>query len=622
MVLFLGRDSDRLSMGSTSEKLSVRAIESVEQAIDEDLLRHATVLAIAPSDVNPVKAIQTVHAADQHLSIIVLAEPTRLKQIKQAILFAPYIGKNTLVVSVSPELDLETVCRSAAVRTVQKRSFNKLHLSAKTLTAQTEKIKISQLGVFLECAPIAALVVSETNLVVNANQQAKRLLPSLELLGEDLGKYFPLTQAEAIKAFIPAAHSPEAMMDLSLQDKILALSAAQVYTDESEKHFLLLMIDVTNQRKETLRIQSILEALPQMAWTTNAEGLVTYFNQGWYFYTGQTEQEALGVGWEAVIHVNDAGKLMEQWKISVSSGVPFQQAARYLKFNGEYRWHLSRGTAIRNHAGEIIMWVGTCTDIHDQILLTEELERKVRERTHSLEVTNIELQQFAHVSSHDLQEPLRKIKTFAELLKEELYDRVDDTSKRYLDKIGATAERMSRSLKALLNYTQLQREEKFVPVDLNNILNQVLNDLELMITQKNAVIKAAQLPVINAVPIQMQQLFFNVLNNALKFSKKGIAPKIDISSRQLAEQEVADFPNLRRFKVHYEIVVKDNGVGFEQKYADQIFTIFQRLHGKSDFDGTGIGLSLVKKVVVNHGGEIRAKSAVGKGASFHVILPA
>jgi light-regulated signal transduction histidine kinase (bacteriophytochrome) len=268
------------------------------------------------------------------------------------------------------------------------------------------------------------------------------------------------------------------------------------------------------------------------------------------------------------------------------------------------------------------MWVGTCTDIHDQILLTEELERKVKERTHSLEVTNSELEQFAHVSSHDLQEPLRKIRTFADLLKDNIYQDLDEGSKRYLDKISSTAERMSASLRALLNFTSLRREEKFVSVDLNQIVSQVLIDLELMISQKDASVKVSTLPVIKAVPIQMQQLFYNLINNALKFSKHETAPLIKISSRQLMEEELIRFPQLQHFKEYHEVVVKDNGIGFDQIYAEQIFTVFQRLHSQTKYEGTGIGLSLVKKVVSNHGGEVHVYSRPNEGTAFHVILPA
>ena len=622
MVLLLGNVKAWLNQGKLFTELPVRAIESVEQAIAEDLVQQATVLAIVPSSVSPVQQIQKAYAADRQLSVVVLAEPARVRQIKQGIMFAPNIGKNTLVVSLTPELNIENVCKTASVRTIQKRSFHKLNLSARVLSTGTEKIKLSQLGTFLEYAPVTALVISETGAIINGNQQAKKLFPSLAFPGEHLAGYFPISQAQAITAFIHSKHAPESTIDIQLPNKILELSATEVYTDDTEGHYLLLMSDVTHQRKEMVRIRSIMEALPQMAWTANPEGLVTYLNNGWYLYTGQAAHEALDMGWVAVLHPEDANKLTEQWNRSVVSGVPFQQAARYRQANGAYRWHLTRGSAIRNHTSEIIMWVGTCTDIHDQILLTEELEIKVKERTHSLELTNSELEQFAHVSSHDLQEPLRKIKIFSGLLKEQLYESADETSKKYMDKISDTAERMSWSLKALLNYTHLRSEEKFGPVDLNDIVSQVLTDLELLISQKNAVIRIKNLPVINGAAIQMQQLFYNLINNALKFSRKEVAPEIEITARVLSEEKLTGYPDLRRFRAYHEIIVKDNGVGFEQKYAEQIFTIFQRLHSKSEFEGTGIGLSLVKKVAANHGGEVIAKSTVGKGTSIYLVLPA
>jgi two-component system CheB/CheR fusion protein len=236
-------------------------------------------------------------------------------------------------------------------------------------------------------------------------------------------------------------------------------------------------------------------------------------------------------------------------------------------------------------------------------------------------MTNTELEQFAHVSSHDLQEPLRKIRTFAEILKDTAADQLDDASRRYVDKINSTAARMSDTLKALLNFTKMHREEKKMAVDLNTVVAQVLVDLELLISQKHAQIDVGDLPEIKAVPIQMQQLFYNLLNNALKFSKKDVPPVIGVRARKLEEEELLRYPNLQRFKTWYEFTVQDNGIGFEQQYAEKIFTIFQRLHTRKEFEGTGIGLSLVKKVIGNHGGEIRAVSAPGEGTTFRFILP-
>lgn len=621
MVIFSGLDIKAKEFKSLADCFSLKSVASVGEAIAQNLLAQADVFLLGPGITKPVSEVQKIYAADKHLSVILLALPTYVKQVKQSVQFAPFVGKNTLVVALNPELDLKSICESAAIRTIQKRSFYKININQNAIKAPVEKVKLAQMGSFLEHAPIGAILLSDTDHIVNYNQQAKKLFPALGLIEVELTHLFSAKESQAIKTFIHDGHNPEWRKEIQVQQKILELTSTEVYSEEGQKHFLLLFSDVTNERLEVQRIQSILEALPQMAWTTNSKGTTTYLTQGWYFYTGQTREEALGAGWASVIFPGDRERLVEQWEAAVVSGNPFQQAARYKKRNGEYRWHLTRASAIRNNTQEITMWVGTCTDIHDQILLTEELERKVKERTHSLEVSNSELEQFAHISSHDLQEPLRKIKTFAALLKDHSYESLDDASKKYLDKISTTAERMSASLKALLNYTRLHREEKFVPVNLNEVVAQVLVDLELMITQKGAAIEVSTLPVVKAIPIQIQQLFYNLINNALKFSKKDTPPKIEITSRRLIEEDLVQFPQLSRLKEYYEIVVKDNGVGFDQKHAEKIFTIFQRLHGKNEFEGTGIGLSLVKKVVSNHGGAIYALSHPGEGAAFHVILP-
>lgn len=618
MIIYAGIDTEANGFKSLAKQVSLQGVLSADEATP--LLKDADVFLLGPGIVDPAKEVQKIYAADKHLAIVVLALPIQVKQVKQTIQFSPFVGKNTLVVTLNPELNLVAVCESAASRTRQKRNFSKINIAQKAVAAPGEKIKLAQMGSFLEYAPIGAILLNEMDYIVSFNRQAKNFFPALDAIEVELNRLFPAKEAEAITAFAHDGHDPQTSKEIQVQERILELTTTAVYNEDGQRHFLLLFNDVTHQRLEMQRIQSILEALPQMAWTTDPQGAVTYFTQGWYFYTGQTKDEALGANWLSVIFPEDRERFARQWNDSIKTGRPFQQAARYRNTKREYRWHLARASAIRDKAGQIIMWVGTCTDIHDQILLTEELERKVKERTHSLEVSNSELEQFARVSSHDLQEPLRKIRTFAEMLRDKVYGDVDETSKRYIDKISTTAERMSASLKALLNFTRLQREEKFVAVDLGEIVSQVLVDLELMISQKTASIKVAQLPVVKAAPIQMQQLFYNLLNNALKFSKKDIPPQINITSRQLMEEELGQFPQLQHFREYHEIVVKDNGIGFDQKHADKIFTIFQRLHSKTEYEGTGIGLSLVKKVVSNHGGEVYVHSEPDKGTAFHVIL--
>ena len=272
---------------------------------------------------------------------------------------------------------------------------------------------------------------------------------------------------------------------------------------------------------------------------------------------------------------------------------------------------------------------GISIDITEQKNFTEELEIKVQERTAALQIlneelnqTNRQLDQFAHVASHDLQEPLRKIITFSMRLQDVHKEELNTEVKSYLNKIENASTRMSTLISDLLNYSRLLQHEKvFVQTDLKETLKNILSDFELLILEKKAQIKFDELVTIDSIPLQMNQLFYNLIGNALKFSKKDVPPVITITSRMLSENEIQKYPALNPLIAYVEIIFKDNGIGFEQQYAKQIFTIFQRLHSKEAFIGTGIGLALVKKIVENHHGEVFTESQKNKGAEFHVILP-
>jgi len=264
-------------------------------------------------------------------------------------------------------------------------------------------------------------------------------------------------------------------------------------------------------------------------------------------------------------------------------------------------------------------------DITDQKKAKEELEKMVLARTSellisnsALEKSNHELEQFAYIASHDLQEPLRKIQTFADLVKDNLHDKV--LAERYFSKISSSAHRMSMLINDVLNYSRLtQMGEHFINTDLDKVLKQVLLDFELLIEQKQAVITHTQLPVIQGIPLQLNQLFSNLVSNSLKFSEN--EPQVTITSRMLPEDEMKQYPRLKQDHTYVQIVFKDNGIGFEQQYAEQIFIIFQRLNNQRTYGGTGIGLALCKKIVEYHNGIITATSEKEKGATFTVILP-
>jgi signal transduction histidine kinase len=263
---------------------------------------------------------------------------------------------------------------------------------------------------------------------------------------------------------------------------------------------------------------------------------------------------------------------------------------------------------------------GVIASFHD-ISQLKKFEAELKENIQKLERSNTDLEQYAYVASHDLQEPLRKIRSFGSYLQETQSDRLDEKGKQQLIKMLTSAERMSVLIKDILSFSSLRKEDSYETTDLNEVLKTVLQDLDLLITQKNAVIESGDLPAIEAIPLQMNQLFYNLINNSLKFGREGIQPVISVSSHELSEKEKKE-KSLTGKGPYYELVFKDNGIGFSPEYADQIFGLFKRLNDKQFYPGSGIGLALCKKVVDNHNGEITAEGREGEGARFCIILPA
>lgn len=262
------------------------------------------------------------------------------------------------------------------------------------------------------------------------------------------------------------------------------------------------------------------------------------------------------------------------------------------------------------------------------INFSRELEVKIEERTLSLKEANTllkqsneSLEQYATIASHDLQEPLRKIQIFSALLNERFGKVMVGEAKELIDKISLAAQRMSELIRDLLNFSKVLDANIFEEVDLNVILKNVKNDFEMLIEQKKAVITQDELPVIKAAPLQMNQLFYNLLGNAIKFSRRDVAPVIHISCRKLTAGDVQAHPVLNNASSNWEIIFSDNGIGINEIFMEQIFLIFHRLNASERFEGTGIGLALCKKIVLNHKGEIYVNSKEGIGTEFHVLLP-
>ena len=281
---------------------------------------------------------------------------------------------------------------------------------------------------------------------------------------------------------------------------------------------------------------------------------------------------------------------------------------------GREVWVETTKVPLRDTRGSIIGLVGISADITDR----KSAEEKLRLFATQLQRSNAELQNFASVASHDLQEPLRKIQTFADRLSAKCGDGLNAQGRDYLERMQNAAQRMQVLIQDLLKLSRVtSRALPFEECPLRGIVRAVLLDLEVAIEQKNAEIEIGWLPVIEADGLQMRQLFQNLISNALKFSRAGVRPWVSISGRMLDEPEgaIPGGPTC-------EIVVQDNGIGFEAQFEEQIFVVFQRLHSRSEYEGTGIGLALCRKITDRHGGTIVAKSGDGQGATFIVTLPA
>ncbi len=314
---------------------------------------------------------------------------------------------------------------------------------------------------------------------------------------------------------------------------------------------------------------------------------------------------------------------------NIINGDGHYEAEHRVTVDGKTKMLHSKGKLYMDERGMPQYMIGTTRDITLEKLMQEELEALVEYRTLELKKANDELltvndnlQQFVYVASHDLQEPLRKINIFTDMIVRKHKQELTTDGEMYFGKISDAAQRMSSLLSDLLNFSRMgAKQEVFFPTDLNRTISKIIVDYEVLIKQKNATIIIDNICQVDAVPIQMNQLFFNLVGNALKYSKDDRAPLIHIGSRTMPRHEVLQYERLNPKIDHVEIVVTDNGIGFEQEYAEQIFVIFQRLHRREQFEGTGIGLALCKKIAEFHNGIIFAKGTPEKGASFHIILP-
>ncbi|MGE5679706.1 MAG: PAS domain S-box protein [Bacillota bacterium] len=368
-----------------------------------------------------------------------------------------------------------------------------------------------------------------------------------------------------------------------ITERVLAMEELKRAKEEAEKY------------EESYR--QLAEAMPQIVWTADKDGNINYLNQRWNEYSGLVTDEALNWNWIDQVHPDDKKNIVTVWSDSISSKSPYEITSRIRRRDGQYRWFLIRAIPQIDQNGNVVKWFGTSTDIHEQKLLEQQLE-----------YSNKELEQFAYVASHDLQEPLRMVTSYTKLLAKKYKGKLDENADQYISFADEGATRMHTLIKDLLMFSRITtRAKPLEKVNCSQIIEKVLMDLELLIKENNAEIIFNDLPVVIADPTQIRQLFQNLIENAIKFHHQARKPEIIISAGKIDGK--------------WLFSIRDNGIGIESKYFERIFITFQRLHEREKYSGNGIGLAACKKIVERHGGKIWVDSEPDKGTTFYFTLP-
>jgi PAS domain S-box-containing protein len=344
------------------------------------------------------------------------------------------------------------------------------------------------------------------------------------------------------------------------------------------------------------RFRFLAESMPQKIFTATPSGDVDYFNRQWMEFTGLTFNDIKGWGWTRFIHPDCLEDNLLSWRRSVETGEPFRFEHRVRRADGAYRWHLTRALAMRDADGKISMWIASNTDIHEQKEREEELRR-----------ANDDLQQFAFSASHDLQEPIRNVAIYSEIVADQYKDRLDDEGQQFLGFLTEGGRRLATLINDLLAYTRAGVAlGEVTNVDSEVVLQHTLSNLTEAIRENQAKVTHDSLPEVLMGEAHLQQIFQNLITNALKYRTEQ-PPLIHISATDLGSA--------------WRISVEDNGIGIQSQYKEKIFGVFKRLHRDEKYPGTGIGLAICQRVVERYGGRIWVESEPGKGSTFFFTIP-
>lgn len=394
--------------------------------------------------------------------------------------------------------------------------------------------------------------------------------------------------------------------------------------DELRKKNIQLIELAEKLSESESKYRGLSDNLPLLVFTINEANELSMANKWLKEYLGRPFTAFNKRGLEGIVHPEDIEKVLDDWHQAKRRKVKFSSQARIMH-DDKFIWHLISFMPQKSDSGETLGWIGFFVDIDAQKQIETALQDNSELRHVQAELKHInfellqknsELEQMAFIASHDLQEPLRKIMTITSMA--ERHFTAEQKQRVYFDRINLAAARMSNLITDVLNYSRVSKTaDDFERVNLNEVIDEVLDDLDLYISEKNANVIVGKLPHVNGIRFQMYQLFFNLIGNSLKFTESD--PLITINVAQLPPGMQTD--NFLSAHTYCMIEVTDNGIGIEDFYTDKIFRMFQRLHNREKFAGNGIGLALCKKIVENHRGAIAFESKPGEGTTFKIALP-
>ena len=425
----------------------------------------------------------------------------------------------------------------------------------------------------------------------------------------------------------------EAELRKKTGEKIPVLLSIEPITIGKKQYFLTALNDIAerkiaqaNLEKSEERYHRMVEEVQDYAIILlSKEGIIENWNKGAEKIKGYKAEEIIGKNFSVFYSAEDrANHIPEKLLAQAQKEGKASDENWRVKKDGSRFWGSTVITALYDHKQNIFGFVKVTRDLSERKLADEEIKIKAAQlevQNSELEKMNKELESFAYVSSHDLQEPLRKIQTFASRIMEKEFDQLSDSGKDHFLRMHSSAQKMQTLIEDLLAYSRINTANHvFETTDLNKIIEEVKEDFKERIKDLQATIEVIGRGDLCVIPFQFRQLMHNLIGNALKFSRPGTPPHIIIKS-EFTEGRHLNHPNLSPDQKYCHIAVMDNGIGFEIQYKERIFEVFQRLHAKNEYDGTGIGLSIVKKIVEAHGGIITAEGEPFKGATFNIFLP-